>query len=169
MSTIPDAFPAEDLYSSDEEPLCTPISENPDNPPSQPTRASMTQECGVKSSSTGDLVDRTLLDKIDYVRRLGIDIPLPQIVVIGAQSSGKSTTLESITGFPFPHQAGFCTCFATEIICRREDVRSINVSIQPAKGSPEDDVARAQAFHRTVESLDGDEFAGLFQEVGFNH
>ena len=36
-------------------------------------------------------------------------IQLPQICVIGDQSSGKSTTLTALTGVPFPTAGEMCT------------------------------------------------------------
>ncbi|KAL4965069.1 putative dynamin GTPase [Aspergillus stella-maris] len=58
----------------------------------------------------------------DRVRANGVGnrIALPQIVVAGDQSAGKSLVLESLTGFPYPHQDGLCTRFATEISLRHE-------------------------------------------------
>lgn len=49
-------------------------------------------------------------------RGIGDHINLPQLVVCGDQSAGKSSVLEGITGLPFPRQDGVCTRFATEII-----------------------------------------------------
>lgn len=47
---------------------------------------------------------RPWLDMIDNLRSIGLyqDIPLPQIAVVGDQSSGKSSVLEAISGIPFP-------------------------------------------------------------------
>src|SRR3981081_1332087 len=60
------------------------------------------------------------LNQIDRVRANGVGdhISLPQLVVCGDQSAGKSSVLEGITGIPFPRQDGVCTKFATEIILR---------------------------------------------------
>lgn len=61
-----------------------------------------------------------LLDKIDELRKLGLQdrVSLPQIAVMGDQSSGKSSLLEYISGVTFPKDCNFCTCFATEVSMR---------------------------------------------------
>src|SRR5580700_561694 len=62
-----------------------------------------------------------LLDAIDSLRAVGIGefTALPQLVVCGDQSSGKSSVLEAISGVPFPRKADVCTRFATEVSLRR--------------------------------------------------
>ena len=72
-----------------------------------------------------------LLDTIDKLRGLGVDsdIPLPQIVVVGQQSSGKSSVLEAISGIPFPTNDGLCTRFPLEVIMRRGAKESVAVHI----------------------------------------
>jgi hypothetical protein len=59
-------------------------------------------------------------------------IDLPQIIVCGSQSSGKSSTLESLSGIAFPTAEGLCTRFATELILRRGDKSELKVQIQPS-------------------------------------
>lgn len=61
--------------------------------------------------------ERRLLDVVDKLRRVGLNgtLELPQLVVCGDQSSGKSSVLEAITEIPFPRKAGLCTRFATEV------------------------------------------------------
>ncbi len=75
---------------------------------------------------------RALLDLIDKLQFAQLDnVKLPQIVVVGDQSAGKSSVLEAITGTPFPRDAGACTRFATEIRLRRAPQPSITVSVIP--------------------------------------
>lgn len=55
---------------------------------------------------------RPLLDVVDRLRNMDIQkegIELPTIVVVGAQSSGKSSVLESLAGVKLPRGDGICT------------------------------------------------------------
>jgi polynucleotide 5'-kinase involved in rRNA processing len=60
---------------------------------------------------------RKVLDIVDHLRRQGLNsiVELPQLVVCGDQSSGKSSVLEAITEIPFPRNENLCTRFATEV------------------------------------------------------
>ena len=62
-----------------------------------------------------------LLNIIDTLRSQGVSyhVELPQIIVVGDQSSGKSSVLEAISGLRFPTKDILCTRFATELILRR--------------------------------------------------
>ncbi|KAI1159503.1 P-loop containing nucleoside triphosphate hydrolase protein [Nemania serpens] len=64
---------------------------------------------------------QNILDVIDTLRSQGIGryVDLPQIIVCGDQSSGKSSILEAISGLSFPTKDNLCTRFATELILRR--------------------------------------------------
>jgi interferon-induced GTP-binding protein Mx1 len=54
---------------------------------------------------------------LDSLSTIGIDeeLPIPQLVVFGDQSSGKSSLLESISGIPFPKGTGLVTRCPTRI------------------------------------------------------
>jgi hypothetical protein len=73
------------------------------------------------------------LHKIDQLRErnIGTYLPLPQLVAVGDQSSGKSSLLESLTGIPFPRGQELCTRYATQITHCREAHQQINISIIP--------------------------------------
>ncbi|KAK0512689.1 hypothetical protein JMJ35_004706 [Cladonia borealis] len=77
-----------------------------------------------------------LLNLIDKLRECRVDeyIDLPQIIVVGDQSSGKSSVLEAITEIPFPRKNVRCTRFATQISLRRADEVKTRIRILPAKG-----------------------------------
>jgi hypothetical protein len=83
--------------------------------------------------------ERKVLDIVDKLRRSGLNgtIELPQLVVCGDQSSGKSSVLEAITEIPFPRDEGLCTRFLTEIFLRRTPASTISVKIcRIQKGRP---------------------------------
>lgn len=65
---------------------------------------------------------QALLDIIDSLRDYNLDryVELPQIIVVGDQSSGKSSVLESISMAKFPSKSDLCTRFATELVLRRK-------------------------------------------------
>ncbi|KAL2829301.1 P-loop containing nucleoside triphosphate hydrolase protein [Aspergillus pseudoustus] len=62
-----------------------------------------------------------LLDKIDrlFGYNVGKSVEPVQLIVVGDQGSGKSSVLEGLTRFPFPHDSTLCTRFATQIVFRR--------------------------------------------------
>ncbi|KNF06254.1 hypothetical protein PSTG_00761 [Puccinia striiformis f. sp. tritici PST-78] len=97
----------------------------------------------------------SLLDKVDELRKLGLQdmVSLPQIAVVGDQSSGKSTLLEYISGVTFPKDAGMCTCFATE------------VSMRPAAQFSAKVFINHQPDTRLKEPRSPEEVAGVIQEA----
>lgn len=104
------------------------------------------------ASATLNSLDR--LRKIDQLREknVGAHLPLPQLVAVGDQSSGKSSLLESLTGIPFPRDQNLCTRYATQITHRREDHAHINISIIPGPDASDDDKERLSAYTREVQS-----------------
>lgn len=105
--------------------------------------------------------------KIDKLRELNVGsvIPLPQLVVVGDQSSGKSSVLESLTGFSFPRAAGLCTRYATQITCSRGPSQAVSISIIPRPDADDELKAKLLAFHRSFTTLDDDGLAKIFTEV----
>ncbi|KAI1326453.1 P-loop containing nucleoside triphosphate hydrolase protein [Xylariaceae sp. FL0255] len=81
-----------------------------------------------------DSTARILLDTIDSLRELQLDdiVSLPQIVVVGNQSSGKSSVLEAISGVQFPTKGDVCTRFATELVLRYAQETKIDVRVERA-------------------------------------
>lgn len=117
------------------------------------------------------LGDPVLLDKIDRLLacNLGEYVNLPQLVVVGDQSSGKSSVLEGLTKLPFPRDSGLCTRFATQIIFRRiraDTERTISASIVPAHDKDPEHSSRLAAWRGVnMESLDDESFAETMREV----
>jgi GTPase SAR1 family protein len=89
-----------------------------------------------------------LLDVIDHLRALGISryIDLPQLIVCGDQSSGKSSVLEAISGLKFPTKDGLCTRFATELILRRGVENNVAITIVPADDRNDNERAKLESF-----------------------
>ncbi|ATY65794.1 interferon-induced GTP-binding Mx2 [Cordyceps militaris] len=92
------------------------------------------------------------LRKIDLLRdkNIGKYFPIPQLVAVGDQSSGKSSLLESLTGIPFPRGQELCTRYATQITHRRESESFITVSIIPGPGASANEKATLEKFHISV-------------------
>ncbi|CAG7915437.1 unnamed protein product [Penicillium olsonii] len=99
-----------------------------------------------------------LLDSVDTLRSQGIShyVSLPQIIVCGDQSSGKSSVLEAISGVSFPVKSNLCTRFPTELVLRRNSQVGVRVSIVPHHSRNE---AEKQSLGSFCEHLDG--FDGL--------
>jgi GTPase SAR1 family protein len=115
-----------------------------------------------------NMADPILLGKVDKLFATGVGeyIPLPQIVVVGDQSSGKSSVLEGLTGLPFPRDSGLCTRFATQITFRRAPSKTISVSIIPSGGSDEEHQDEVRKWSKTdLKELTPKEFAAIMQEV----
>jgi GTPase SAR1 family protein len=119
-------------------------------------------------TSTTALADPLMLDKIDKLFACGVGelVNLPQIVVVGDQSSGKSSVLEGLIDKPLPRDSGLCTRFATQIVFRRAKVEGIEVSIIPDKDANPQHVARVKKWGKKVEEeLDSKVFIEIMEEV----
>ncbi|KIX04462.1 uncharacterized protein Z518_05330 [Rhinocladiella mackenziei CBS 650.93] len=98
-----------------------------------------------------------VLDIIDTLRSQGITryIDLPQLIVCGDQSSGKSSVLEAISGgFRFPTKDALCTRFAIELILRRDPTTKVNVTIEPHEDRPPKDQDILASFEPPTTNLD---------------
>ncbi|KAI1484675.1 P-loop containing nucleoside triphosphate hydrolase protein [Biscogniauxia mediterranea] len=108
---------------------------------------------------------RDLLDIVDSLRSHGVShyVDLPQIIVCGSQSSGKSSTLESLSGIAFPTAEGLCTRFATELVLRRGEKSEIKVHIQPAMGRTEEEREKLAAF--VAQTGEEDDFPKIIESA----
>lgn len=106
-----------------------------------------------------------LLNIIDLLRSQGISryVDLPQLIVCGEQSSGKSSVLEAVSGVRFPSNDELCTRFATELILRRDPTDNVRVSITPSPDRPDNEKINLRSFEKEIASLDG--FKGLVESA----
>ena len=127
----------------------TPTSEDPGSSGEQWTAIDFRRvgdELGLQSSRTSQR-----LNQIDRVRANGVGdhVALPQLVVCGDQSAGKSSVLEGISGIPFPRQDGLCTRFATEIVLRHTPQAScMTATITPHPSRDDEEKRRLASFRR---------------------
>lgn len=113
------------------------------------------------------LAEPQMLKKIDKLFACGVGalVDLPQIVVVGDQSSGKSSVLEGLINKPLPRDSGLCTRFATQIVFRREETASILVSIIPDRNATPEHKSRVEAWKKSVTALEPKTFKKIMQEV----
>ncbi|KZL75274.1 Interferon-induced GTP-binding protein Mx2 (dynamin family protein) [Colletotrichum tofieldiae] len=100
------------------------------------------------------LTSASRLQKIDQLRErnIGAYLPLPQLVAVGDQSSGKSSLLESLTGIPFPRGQELCTRFATQITHRREAQQRIDITIIPGPHASKGHKKKLVSYRRQVQT-----------------
>ena len=117
------------------------------------------------------LGDPALLDRIDrlFTCNVGDYIDLPQLVVVGDQSSSKSSVLEGLMNLPFPRNSGLCTRFATQITFRRAATKSIVMLIIPHKRASTQHAEKMKAWSTDLQSLDAKAFEKIMKEVNFTH
>ncbi|SPQ18418.1 1f7c8cc6-8df3-4ecd-98b7-22a042441438 [Thermothielavioides terrestris] len=111
---------------------------------------------------------KALLDTIDSLREIHVGdiVNLPQIIVVGDQSSGKSSVLEAISRVRFPVDGDLCTRFATELVLRRASETAVQVSIQLADSAPGpvgQGSVLGQPFHR--EAFDREALPDIIREA----
>ena len=98
-----------------------------------------------------------LLDSVDCLRSQGIShyVSLPQIIVCGDQSSGKSSVLEAISGVCFPVKSSLSTRFPTELVLRKTSQTGVSVSIVPHQARTESERLALGSFHEHLEGFEG--------------
>ncbi|MCJ1250724.1 hypothetical protein MMC30_007952 [Trapelia coarctata] len=110
------------------------------------------------------------LSIIDKLREHGVgeDISLPQLVVVGDQSSGKSSLLEGLTELPFPVASQLCTRFATQVSFRRSAIAvedSITVTVIPAPDSDDAYKQKLAGFMAVLKEFTQDEFRVIMDDA----
>ncbi|KAH6712291.1 P-loop containing nucleoside triphosphate hydrolase protein [Leptodontidium sp. MPI-SDFR-AT-0119] len=111
---------------------------------------------------------KILFDGMDELRRCGasVDLDLPQLVIVGQQSAGKSSLLRSLTDIPFPVGDGLCTRFATRIISRRsapDTADEVKISIEPGDSELRE---MGEPFNPHVPSITAEVFKSIFEQAG---
>ncbi|KAG8948034.1 hypothetical protein FRC04_010076 [Tulasnella sp. 424] len=140
----PPSRPATPPPPKDEEPEEVPIREESQQAPPgpSPTRTKSRFASGMPRSASargdeprmGDYFTkrRELLDILKSLHSTGIqnELDLPQIVVIGSQSVGKSSLIESMSGLTLPRDTGTCTRCPMECRLQYGQVWSCKVSLR---------------------------------------
>ncbi|KAJ6199967.1 Dynamin family protein [Bipolaris maydis] len=93
-----------------------------------------------------------VIDIVDKLRRTSLSsiVELPQLIVCGDQSSGKSSILKAITEIPFPRKENLCTRFTTKIILRRSASSTSTITITPDKLRPKSEQAKLKSFSKAI-------------------
>ncbi|KAF7899814.1 hypothetical protein EAF00_004150 [Botryotinia globosa] len=120
----------------------------------------------------GDEQTQAELELMDELHKLGVSkyMNLPQLIVVGDQSFGKSSVLQAVTEIPFPTDDKMCTRFATEIVHKRtlpSDTVSVTVEIIPDSNETQERKEllsswRPLAFGPT---LDGETMNSMFKQA----
>ena len=84
-------------------------------------------------------------------------------VVVGDQSPGKSSLLESLSGIPFPKDQSLCTRHVTQIASRRHSDNRVDKHIIPGPYASEEHRKYVETFHTHVFS--GSEFREQFVDI----
>lgn len=116
---------------------------------------------------------KILFESIDELRRWGAgqDLDIPQLVIVGKQSAGKSSLLQSLTDIPFPVGARLCTRFATRIVSIRTPLGTSDVvkaSIEPRDINPFQyvpDQALLDGFEQVIPSMTAETFDNLIDKA----
>ncbi|KAL6236461.1 hypothetical protein BDW75DRAFT_250117 [Aspergillus navahoensis] len=94
---------------------------------------------------------------VDELHKLGLSssIELPELVVVGDQSTGKSSVLQAITEVSFPVKQDTCTRFPVQISFRQTaevTLPAVKATITPGPLTEKDDAFRARTKDFCMES-----------------
>ncbi|KAI0426484.1 vacuolar sorting protein VPS1 [Xylaria sp. FL1042] len=121
---------------------------------------------------------RILFDAVDQLQHCGASrhVATPQLVIVGGQSTGKSSLLQSLTDIPFPVGTGCCTRFATRIVSKRTAPGTLNrfkiTIVEPEFRVDGFVYPMNDAYKDYVhmgETLSADEFESVMNEVSSNY
>lgn len=147
-------------------------------PVAQPESEADNGPAAISENPFENEASRVLFDAIDKLRSCGADkhIDIPQLVIVGGQSTGKSSLLQGLTEIPFPVGMDTCTRFATRIVSQRTPPgtpRQVKITIVPPAFNTEPlvstfgrvDPKSFQDFVRVQDSLTADEFSDIVSEA----
>ncbi|KAK4500881.1 hypothetical protein PRZ48_009073 [Zasmidium cellare] len=102
----------------------------------------------VKEISHRGMADPSMLERIDALFSCGAGehVDIPQIIVIGDQSSGKSSVLSGLLRKDLPRDSGLCTRFATKIVFRRDIEAGVRIFITPDENASPEHRAQVESF-----------------------
>ena len=101
---------------------------------------------------------RPMLDVVDKIRVLGVteeNIQLPTIVVVGDQSSGKSSVLESLAGITLPRGQGIAT--RVPLVLRLQSCKSDAESAITMEYDASDATLKSSSKNLTSIEINGEE------------
>ncbi|PKY04430.1 hypothetical protein P168DRAFT_343960 [Aspergillus campestris IBT 28561] len=95
---------------------------------------------------------RRVLDIVSQLRKCGLEsvLSLPQLVVCGDQSAGKSSVLEALTEIPFPRKDNLFTRYPTEINIRPAPINSLQIKVIPDPQRSDEEQAAIRNFRQTI-------------------
>ncbi|KAI1824319.1 P-loop containing nucleoside triphosphate hydrolase protein [Xylaria intraflava] len=128
----------------------------------------MAQTQGSFDLNPGNLFDDRQVKLFDSMHRLSgfnvfRDIETPHLVVVGAQSSGKSSVLEALVRFHFPvDNAKPTTRFPIKLVLRRADTDRTQVRIESGSSRSEE---QKRDLRRLAEELSHDTFGDIIRKA----
>jgi GTPase SAR1 family protein len=132
--------------------------ESPLTPNTEPGTPLVAEDHDVTSSLENLQSDeqRRILDMVAQLRKCGIEneLSLPQLVVCGDQSAGKSSVLEALTRIPFPRNDNLCTRFATEISLRRAATDTLTIKVLPDDSRSSVEKLKIKSFVESITNFD---------------
>ncbi|XWW95318.1 hypothetical protein V2A60_003276 [Cordyceps javanica] len=190
QSTLPNRSAAEDGHDdasvssesvhseNNTDPTTTPATDPNNSPAKSVDRNKTGDEESLPEDPFDSAASRTLFNAIDQFQSCGAGEfgEIPQLVIVGAQSVGKSSLLQSLTDIPFPVGENCCTRFATRIVSRRtapNTPNQISISIEPPNfKATQFDYPKNNAymkFRKEKQSLTASEFADIIDEASANY